>query len=285
MKKIASLVMAGVLAASMALSASAAYQPEADLKKVAFDIKKANTEVKMDGKISEGEYYEVDVKDSWLSYAYAVDAQLAAAKSAEKKLYMSWNEKGVNVAATLALSKADYSQTSEAGNIWQEACVQVNFAGVADTGTNRLEFGIAKNSSTGAFISNVWNQYKKEYVIEEGRNAFVDYKDGKLIYECIIPWEVFLDNTSVDVGSQFGFCFVWAMGKGTEHNHIQLASGCTGDPGKAADNFAKVTLAAAPVIEKPVETSTATADTALVVAGALLALSAAGVVVVSKKRR
>lgn len=284
MKKIASLVMAGVLATSMAFGASAAYEAEADLKNIAFDIKKANTEVKMDGKISEGEYYEVDMKSTWFSYAVANDSLFDVGKKTEKKLYMSWDENGVNIATTVTLAKDSFAQTKTGGDIWAETCIQVCAAGVGDTGTSRLEYGIGRSTENNDFVSNVWNQHKSEYTITEGRNAFADYIDGKMVYETTIPWSAILDNASVDVGSQFGFCLVWSIGKG-DYNHIQLASGCTGDPGKAADNFAKVTLAAAPVIEKPVESSTATADTALVVAGALLAVSAAGFVVVSKKRK
>ena len=63
MKKALSIIMAGVLAASLTIGASAAYEAEKDLQKVAFEIKKARVEQKFDGKVTDGEYYKVDLKD------------------------------------------------------------------------------------------------------------------------------------------------------------------------------------------------------------------------------
>lgn len=44
MKKALSIIMAGVLAASLTIGASAVYEAEKDLQKVAFEIKKARVE-------------------------------------------------------------------------------------------------------------------------------------------------------------------------------------------------------------------------------------------------
>lgn len=287
MKKFGALIMAGILSATMVISASAAYEAEADLGKVAFNVQKATAEQKFDGKISDGEYYKIDVKSSWVSYATAKDDALAVAKATPKELYMSWNEKGVNVAAIVTIAKDAYSQTqATASNMWKEAAIQVNIAGVADTGTKRLEYGIAKNSADGKFMGNVWAQHTGTYAVEEGKNAYVNYTDGKLVYETHIPWTNFLASADVKEGSQFGFCIVWAIGKGEDHIHIQLASGCTGTPGKKAENFAKLTLAAAP--EKPKTTtpttSAKTSDAGIIISATLLAVSMAGIAIVSRKK-
>lgn len=287
MKKLAALIMAGALVTSMALSASAAYEAETDVQKVAFEIKKANTAQKFDGVISDGEYYKIDLKSSWISYAANLDADITTAKNTAKELYMSWTDTGVNIAAVVTLDKASYIQTEDAGNIWKDACIQVNAAATTDTGTSRLEYGIGKTTSDNKFIGNVWNQFKGTYTPTEGTNAYVTYTDGKLIYETTIPWANFLDDTAMKVGSQFGFCLVWSIGSGSNYIHIQLASGCTGTPGKAAQNFAKLTLAAAPEIVKEVATTTtsaSTSDTGIVVSAALLALSIGGIAVVSRKK-
>jgi hypothetical protein len=292
MKKLASLVLAGALAATMAISTSAAYEAEADLNKVAFNVQKANVAQKLDGKISDGEYYKIDLKSSWISYAANKDADLTSAKSTNKELYMSWDTNGINIATNVTLAKDKYTQTQTAANIWKEACIQVNLAGVADTGTKRLEYGIGKTTSDYKFISNVWNQGVGTYAATEGKNAFVDYVDGKLIYETTVPWSNFLADTAVKESSQFKFCLVWAIGKGEDYIHIQLASGCTGTPGKKVDNFAKLTLAAAPAVTKPAATTTTTttttsvktADMSIIVSASMLALSIAGVVIFSRKK-
>ena len=284
MKKLGALLLTGIMAASLAISANAAFVAEADLGKVAFDVQKARIDQKFDGKIEDGEYYEIAIKDSWLSYAAATDADIDAAKKVDKKLYMSWDDGGVRIAATIVQDKASYMQTQDAGNIWKEACIQVNLAATTDTGTNRLEYGIGRMSTDGSFIGNVWAQFKGTYTPEEGKNAKVTYENNTVTYETYVPWSNFLDNASVKEGSQFGFCLVYSIGTNGNHNHIQIASGCTGDPGKKADNFAKLTLAAAPELPPEPAESTETADTAVVASIALMAAAAAGVVIVSRKR-
>ena len=75
---------------------------------------------------------------------------------------------------------------------------------------------------------------------------------------------------------------VWSSGTSASFIHTQLASGCTGDPGKKADNFAKVTLAAAPkVVEKPAAAETADVVSLTVAA---LAVSAAAAIIVAKRK-
>lgn len=82
------------------------------------------------------------------------------------------------------------------------------------------------------------------------------------------------------------FASVYSTGSNPDYIHTQLAHGCTGDPGKAADGFAKATLVAAPEIvepEEPAETTAAsraaqTADFGIIVSAVLFAASAAGVV-------
>ena len=282
MKKALSIIMAGVLAASLTIGASAVYEAEKDLQKVAFEIKKARVEQKFDGKITDGEYYKVDLKDSWFSYAANKDTDIETAKNLKPELYMSWDENGVNVYTSYSISKDKYIQTQTAGNIWSESCIQVSAAAATDTGTTRLEYGIAKSSKDNAFIGNVWAQLIGTYTPTEGKNAFVDYIDGKLVYETKIPWENILKDTNVSEGSQFGFNMVWSSGTSASFIHTQLASGCTGDPGKKADNFAKVTLAAAPkVVEKPAAAETADVVSLTVAA---LAVSAAAAIIVAKRK-
>ena len=94
------------------------------------------------------------------------------------------------------------------------------------------------------------------------KDYFVKNESNKLTYEVRTPWNTFLANPAVKEGSVFGACFVWSVGEGTDYIHTQLASGCTGDSGKNAGNFAQVTLAAAPVIETQPPETEAPADEA-----------------------
>lgn len=293
MKKFVSLVMAGAMIASMAVAANAVYEAEADAGKVAFDVPKARVAVEYDGVIDvdAGEYYPIEVKDSWLSYAASDDAGITKGKALDAELYMSWDDDGINLATIVPISESDYVQTQTADQslIWQEAAIQVNFSTADATGTDRLEYGIGRASSDGSFLSNVWQQKNGTYEIKEGDNAFVDYIDGALVYETSVGWDYFLSGAA-DEGDEIGVCLVWSIGQ--NYIHVQLAHGCTGDPGKAADGFAKATLVAAPEIvepEEPAETTggeqaAQTADFGIIVSAVLFAASAAGVVVATRKK-
>lgn len=294
MKKFVSLVMAGAMIASMAVAANAVYEAEADAGKVAFEVPKARVAVEYDGVIDVdgGEYYPIEVKDSWISYAANVDAGITTGKALEKELYMSWDDDGINLATVVYMDEADYVQTQDAGNMWYEDCIQVNFAAADAVGQDRLEYGIAKSTADDSFLSNVWAQKNGTYTPTEGENAYVGYADGKLTYETSVPWDIFLDGAAAE-GDQIGVCLVWSIGTNPDYIHVQLAHGCTGDPGKAADGFAKATLVAAPEIveEAPAdeaveggEQAAQTADFGIIVSAVLFAASAAGVVVATRKK-
>ena len=290
MKKFVSLVMAGAMIASMAVAANAVYEAEADAGKVAFDVPKARVDVKFDGVITEGEYYPIELKDSWISYAANVDAGIETGKALEKELYMSWDDDGINLATVVYLDEADYVQTQDAANMWNEACIQVNFAAADAVGQDRLEYGIAKSTADDSFLGNVWAQKNDTYTPAEGDNAYVGYSDGKLVYETSVDWDYFLDAAAAE-GDEIGFCVVWSIGTAPDYIHVQLAHGCTGDPGKAADGFAKLSLVAAPEIVEPEEPATEggeqaaqTADFGIIVSAVLFAASAAGVVVATRKK-
>lgn len=294
MKKFVSLVMASAMIASMAVAANAVYEAEADAGKVAFDVPKARVAVEYDGVIDvdAGEYYEIELKDSWFSYAANTDAGLADAKALDAQLFMSWDDDGINLAAKVNVPESDYVQTeTDAASMWYQDCIQVNFSTEDATGTDRLEYGIARNTDTGDFLGNVWQQKNGTYTPAEGDNAFVDYVDGAIVYETSVPWDVILGSDAAE-GDTIGVCLVYSTGSNPDYIHTQLAHGCTGDPGKAADGFAKATLVAAPEIvepEEPAETTggeqaAQTADFGIIVSAVLFAASAAGVVVATRKK-
>ncbi|MBR4960114.1 MAG: hypothetical protein IKY52_04380, partial [Clostridia bacterium] len=93
MKKTLSLILAGLIAGSMALSAAAANVYEADQGKVAFGVKKATATWNPDGIYDEGEYYDIDVKDTWISTMCGGDeAQNAKTAALDVDVAMSYDD-------------------------------------------------------------------------------------------------------------------------------------------------------------------------------------------------
>ena len=84
MKKLTAILLCCVLMACLAVAASAYFEAEEAFGEVKFSIGKQTAEWKADGVISDGEYYKVPIKASWLSYAINdndTDAGLAYAKA------------------------------------------------------------------------------------------------------------------------------------------------------------------------------------------------------------
>lgn len=306
MKKHLALLLTALMICLMAVPVFAGAEREVDVGEVKFGIMRATKEWKADGVIDEGEYYEIPLKDTWLSYAWNdIDENAETlSKSMEPKLYMSWDDKYVYTATVYKVSKFFNEYGADPGSMWIAACIQNNFALKVDDvlgPENRLEYGIGLTSDTNELISFVWADASDGaaigWVPEAGADFTVTHSNNVLTYEARTPWEAFLGFTPKE-GDVFGYCIVWAGGNDyDQYVHAQLASGCTGF-GKDAFSFAQVTLEAAPVVETeppaveepaPADDAPAvtpapkTADTFAVVVFAAVA-TAAGAVVVSKKR-
>lgn len=250
MKKIIAITIMSLMIFAMAVPMFAAFEQEADLQNVKFEIKKADMEIKFDGDISEfDDMFKIDTKDSWMSYATATDDQMVQAKAMDTPIWMAWDDTYLYVATSYKPATYENTKADDPGNMWQQAAIQMNVSSADAVDTDRLEYGIALTSDTNAMISTVWAN-RDGYDHQPEGNYFVKNDGGTLIYENRVAWTDFLDAAPKE-GDTIGFCIVWAAGTGAEHLHKQLASGCTGDSGKQAGNFAKVTLGAAP--ERPVE--------------------------------
>ena len=95
MKKLTAILLCCVLTAFLAVAASAYFEAEEAFGEVAFEIGKQTVAWNPDGTITDGEYFKVDIKPEWLSYAINdndTDAGLAYAKATMPELYMSWDE-------------------------------------------------------------------------------------------------------------------------------------------------------------------------------------------------
>ncbi|MCR5681628.1 MAG: hypothetical protein K6G29_04175, partial [Clostridiales bacterium] len=268
MKKIALLLLAAAMILTLALSASAYFEQEEAFCEVKFEIGKQTTAWAADGKISDGEYYEVKLDPSWISYSINdnnTDADLAYAKSINPELYMSWDENYVYTATRYTETQGhDNAWDDDPASMWYSGACQFNYANFDEVAAEyRLEYGVGLTNS-GNTIYTVWAQGGGDDYEPTEEDAKV-YKDGDtLLYETRVPWDAFADedNTGRKEGNGFNFCFIWSVGKGQDYTHIQLAQGCSGN-GKHAEYFAQVTLAGAPAGGEPAAASKGEAPTIL----------------------
>jgi len=289
MKKTLSLILAGVLTAAMALSASAAYADcDAEIK---FGVKGIAEGVTWtaDGEWTEGEYAEIDVKSSWMSAAVSDEANLDAAKNLDVKIGLSWDAENLYTYIEFYDANGhDNTYGADPGNMWQAGAVQVSAAEVDSVGGDRLEYGVAVTSDTNEQITVNWADYLGTGYDATGN--FIAINDGDtMIYEIKTPFSAF-STVAAKEGAQYGLNLLFAWGNGTDYIHSQLSAGCSGDPGKAADRFADITLEEAIVVETEPEvvvddTAAAAPQTfdAGVIAAVAAIVSAAGYAI-SKKR-
>ena len=288
MKKTLSLILASALVGAMAITASAAWQ-DTDTTDIAFGVKGiAETATwAADGVWSEGEYAEVVIDKAWMSAATNDEANLDAAKNLDVKLGMSWDADYLYTYAEFVDANGhDNANDADPTLIWQAGAMQINLAEVDSAGDQRLEYGISVSSDTGAMLSNVWADYLASGYTVPAEDYTVIADGDTMIYEYRTPFSAFSGVAAAE-GAQYGVNLVFAWGNGTDYIHSQLAAGCTGDPGKAADRFADITLEEAIVVEtepevvEEVAEAPATFDAGIVAAVAAI-VSAAGYAI-SKK--
>ena len=262
MKKVFSLVLAGLLVAGMAVSTSAAFQAEEDLQNISFDIHRINATWTPDGEWSDGEYAPVDVQNTWISAATNDEANLDAAKNLDFKLGMSYDDQYVyGYVQFVDANGHDNAWDDEPGSMWYSGALQINFSDADEAGDQRLEYGIGLTNN-GKKITNTWGDYLGGGYEAAEADWYCDVDDDTVTYEFRTPFSAFSDSVKGKEGDKLGFCLVISWGNEQDYIHTQLASGCTGDPGKAADNYAKVTLGDQIVVETEPETVETVADTA-----------------------
>ena len=269
MKKIGLLLLAAAMIVTLSVSASAYFEAEEAFGEVAFSIGKQTAAWNPDGTISDGEYYKVDIPDSWLSYAINdndTDAGLAYAKATKPELYMSWDETYVYAATRYTVTEGHENLwDGDPGSMWYSGAVQFNYANFDEVASEyRLEYGVGLSSDTGDNLFTVWADGTGEGYQPTTDDAKVWLDGNTLTYETRCPWSAFADedNTGYKEGNGFNTTFVWSIGKGQDYVHIQLAEGCTG-AGKHAENMAQVTLVgavAAPADQNPMYAEAADGD-------------------------
>ena len=250
MKKIIAISLVALMILAMSIPMFAATERFTEFEKAAFEIKKSDITVNLDGDLSEfDDMFAIDLKDAWMTYATATDDQMAEVKSISTPLYMTYDDTYLYFATYYKPATFSNTKEADAGNIWQECAIQANLSSTDASATDRLEFGVSVTSDTNAQVHTVWAD-RAPYTYDPAGNYKVVNEGGTIKYEVQVPWTSFLEAAPKQ-GDSFGFCIVWAMGVGAEHAHKQLSAGCTGDLGKTAENFGVITLGAAP--ERPVE--------------------------------
>ena len=293
MKKTLSLILAGLLTVAMGTAAFAGHVAEEDRGNIKFGVKgiAETVEWTADGEWTEGEYAEIDVKKTWISTSNGDDANVDVTKNLDFTLGMSWDADYIYTYVEFVDADGHANENvADPTLIWQTGAMQINFAEVDAAGDQRLEYGIGLSSATGNFLTNVWaDSIGSGYAVPE--DDFIVIEDGDtMIYEFRTPVSAF-SSVAAKVGAQYGVCYVISWGNTYEdYRHTQLAAGCTGDAGKAADLFAKITLEEAIVVETEPETVEVVEDAAAapqtfdagIVAAVAAIVSAAGYAI-SKK--
>jgi len=270
MKKIIALLIVAILLTTPVL---AGFEEEANAYNIKYTIGAYAVKPVLDGKLDgDGAYTKIPVAPGDISYAWneSYDKAEALARGHEFEIYVSYDAN--NIYALVITDAKSYNCDSDDGdgNVWQKSAIQVSIAGGGDTGTDRLEYGIFRNSENGGQGGVVWAQHpdaKAEFDPVAGTNYVVALDGGKLYYETVIPVNTFLNKDSVAEGDVIGLNFVMAQTDSdySGHIHTQWSSGCTGDPGKDAERFAKITLGPEIVVAPPpvevVEEAPAVVDT------------------------
>jgi len=216
------------------------YIDEEDAGEVAFTVEQATAEWAADGTYTAGEYFDIDVENTWMS-AFSHDPFLTEnVKNLPFDLAMSWDEDYLYSYVKFT-APGGYVQTpaGDAGNMWGYTCLQVSAADVDCTGEDRLEYGLATDTD-GDMISAVWGDYIGGFDPEGDYGVFVN--GNTVVYEVRTPFTAFSDAAPTN-GNKYGVNYVLSTSLNPDNlRHTQLASGCTGDPGKDASRFATITL-------------------------------------------
>ena len=226
-----------------ATSIQVAFAAEEDLCNILFDVNHIYTEWNPDGIWSPpDEYTEIPVQASWISAVTANDANLDAAKNLDFTLGMSWDEEYVYTFVQHE-DQNGYSSPydTDPGSMWYESCIQVCYADADQIGDQRLEYGITRSSDTGNLLANVWADYLGIGYVPTDSDYTVVVDGNVVTYEFRTPFSAF-SKLQTAQGNTYGLCYVISWGNDYDFIHTQLASGCSGNPGKNAGNFAKFTL-------------------------------------------
>lgn len=309
MKRILAILLVAVF---FIVPVLAGFEEDANIENVKFTVGKAESAPVL-GEFDTSKYTKLEPSAGDMSYAWddAVDNGLDLAKGLDFEAYVSYDANNIYALIITDTKLYDCDCDDGDGNVWQSSCIQVSAAAADASGTERLEYGIFRNSVNGELGGVVWadsgnTDAKGDYEPEAGKNYTVALKDGKLYYECITPVNTFLGKDTVAEGDVVAFSLVMAQRTEDTYIHTQIASGCTGN-GKTAENFMRLTLGAPiapPVVDEPVieddapaaddggndvvvtpppSTAPQTGDAGIITFAIVMIVAALGVVIIRRK--
>ena len=208
-------------------------------------VKKAAATPVIDGKLDAEAYAKIETAAG--DFYYYTDSEYDAwLTSNVPELYMSYDATNLYVYIRGNGSQYYYCdhESDDTGNIWNQSCIQISAATADAEGGDRLEIGLARNSTSGEQLSNIWAQGsdsngKDDYEMVQGQNFFILIEDGKINYEVSIPWTTFLP-AAPSAGGSFGFNFMFGISDDGNRQGFEYSGGC--NRSKAAELFAKITL-------------------------------------------
>ena len=253
-------------------------------------------------------YYD-DGSDDYMGFLQGAAADLQA--------YISYDDNNLYIFLGADASKFYYcdhdgDSPGDTGNIWNQSCIQISLARRSDEGGDRMEMGLAKNSSTGTNLWQVWAQHPDaaaEFEPVFGQNVAILLEGGRLNYEVAIPFNTFA--VAPGAGVELGLNFMVGWSDDGNRIGLEFAAGC--NRSKDASLFATVTLGSnvleepapepepepepepdipavgggdvpeAPVVAPPRPVAPPTGDAGMVALIALMAIAATGVVVFKKR--
>lgn len=264
MKRIIAILLAAMLLVMLAVPASATWQEEANAGNIAYMINAFYQRPALDATHNELSWSLIPAVPGDFSYAWsdAVPDSEAIAKAHDVEFWMTYDANSVYILIRTDARNFHNPESGAFGDIWQLSAIQVNLANYNDFGYDRLEFGIGRNSEDGSLNYYVWAQHpdrQADFTPVPGENFIVELRGGNLWYQVIVPVNTFLNRATVSEGDVIGLCLVFAQASELDPGHIhkQFASGCTGDTGKDAGRFARITLG--PAIQPPAEEAPAEA--------------------------
>jgi len=305
MKKILAIILVcAFLAMPMAVSAE---QIDLVNENPAYSINRAAVAPTIDGNIDEQAYTKLPAVQgdfSWNDNDTGILNWMM--NDAGVEAWISYDD--ANFYVLLSASSGNYfMDIDDPGSIWQHSGIQISVAPGNAVGGDRLELGIARNSSTGEILVNLWADGPDgplDWDIEASAHA-VAIVGNRKNYEIAIPWTSFLP-AAPSTGDTFGFNFIYHFVPDESTRTIaEFAAGCA--YGKDAEQFGKLTLTGEPTWVAPPEPdpepdapepaapdapapeapaprpSPRTNDAGVVALIALMSIAAAGIVVLRRR--
>jgi hypothetical protein len=308
MKKILATILVLVLLAAPMVVMAESIEPTIENPRVT--IKRAAVAPVIDGILDADSYEKLPFVQGHYWFNDQGDGHMAFLQDPNNvQAYFSYDDTNMYV----FISKSDQlffndRDQDDSGNIWNRSSIQFAGAPISAFGSDFIELGFAINND-GQLINHVWFEGVEgpaEFEGNPGVNFMVARAGGRINYELAIPWNTFLPGTPA-VGTEFFSSFIVhfydndAQQGSNDRMQVEFASGIANN-GKNADQGGIFTVsgdilaAAEEVVEAdepeaqggsddaPAPRPTPrTGDAGTIALIALMAIAAAGIVVIRRK--